>query len=95
MKKIQNEEKNMKVLDGIVSRQGAKSQSFLATGCPKDMGKQTSGNDAGAFTDFTEKLRYFTAKFTKSHEVFSDADYARLAQISAGFVGGLSSKKFA
>jgi hypothetical protein len=28
-------------------------------------------------------------------EDFLDADYARLAQIYAGFVGGLASKKFA
>jgi hypothetical protein len=32
----------------LVSRRGISD-------CPKDMGKQTSGNDTGAFTDFTVK----------------------------------------
>jgi hypothetical protein len=36
MKKIQNKEK--------------KHEEFLDTDFPKDMGKQTSGNDTGAFT---------------------------------------------
>jgi len=39
---------------GIFSHFSGKIRTFLTTDFPKDTGKQTSGNDTGAFTDCRE-----------------------------------------
>jgi len=56
--------------------------------------RSSSYGVAGKLTTKTRKHEEFLDRMTGLTRIF-DADYARLAQIYSGFVGGLSSKKFA